>query len=177
MAINSSIKQVKVGSENNFYEEYQVSEYSIILTFTISFFSLDVANWFIGNDFLPNPKFPIIFDQMKSSCQPSGKSFVNMEEAEAVVSYIKKLSEIILENGYELTQEDIGVVTPYSKQVQLICDECSKHFFDNVMIGSAEVFQGKEKPVMIISTVRTDGLIGFVNEPRVRSKLNFKHLS
>lgn len=121
--------------------------------------------------------FPIIFDQMKGSCQPSGKSFVNLEEAEAVIGYIVKLSKVILKNGHELTQQDIGVVAPYSKQVKLIRDECLKKGFDNVMIGTAEVFQGKEKPVMIVSTVRTDGLIGFVDDPRVRSTLNFKHLS
>lgn len=154
---------------------YKLSEFSIILTISFFFFT-DVTDWFIGNDFLPNPMFPIIFDQMKGSCKPNESSFVNMEEADAVVGYIVRLSRVMLKNGHQLTQQDIGVVTPYSKQVQLIRDECSKKGFSEIMIGSAEVFQGQEKPIMIISTVRTDGLIGFVNNPRVRSKFNFKKL-
>lgn len=38
---------------------------------------------------------------------------------------------------------------------------------EDVTVGTAEIFQGKEKPIMIISTVRSDGKLGFVAEERV----------
>lgn len=138
-------------------------------------FIADVTNWFIENDenFLPNSQFPIIFDRITGSCKRSGRSFVNEEEAETVISYIESFSQIILKHGREISQNDIGVITPYSKQVQLIREKCLKKIFGNVMIGSAEVFQGQEKPIIIISTVRTDGTIGFVNDPRVRLKFEY----
>lgn len=158
---------------------------NLLLISTLSFFFADVTNWFIGNDFLPNTKFPIIFDKMKCVCEKVGKSSVNKEEAEAVVVYIEKLSKVILNNGHNLTQRDIGVVTPYSKQAELIREKCSEKDFDNpsahhhrhITIGTSEVFQGKEKPVMIVSTVRTGGSIGFVDNQRVRSKFNLENLS
>lgn len=142
----------------------------LLLISTFFCFFADVTNWFIDNDFLPNPKFPIIFDRFTGNCEKVGNSSVNKEEAEAVVGYIAKLLKVTLNNGHVLTQQDIGVVTPYSKQVELIRKKCSEKDFGDVSIGTSEVFQGKEKPVMVVSTVKTDGTIGFVDNPRVRSK-------
>lgn len=119
---------------------------------------------------LPNTDFPIIFDKTKGNCQFSDPSYFNMEEAQAVVGYIEKLSRITL-NGQRITQRDIGVVTPYAKQVQVIRDMCSEKDFDEIMIATAEIYQGQEKPIIIISTVRTDGILGFVDNARVSPKL------
>lgn len=68
----------------------------------------------------------------------------------------------------KVTQSDIGVVTPYKLQCKVIARECRKNGFENITIGTAEVFQGQEKPIMIVSTVRTGGKLGFVKDPRVR---------
>lgn len=67
-----------------------------------------------------------------------------------------------------ITIHDIGVVSPYKAQCQLLQAECGKVGAANVTIGTAEIFQGQERPIIIVSTVRTDGEIGFVAEPRVR---------
>lgn len=91
-----------------------------------------------------------------------------------MIRHIRKLSQTIL-NDHEISQKDIGVVTPYNKQVQVIRDLCDKNDFQNVTIGTAEVFQGQEKPVIIISTVGTNGVVGFTDDPRVRPKLNFNN--
>lgn len=107
---------------------------------------------------------------MQGSCEKAGASHINRAEAKAVIGYISKLLEVTVDNARKLTQNDIGVVTPYSKQAELIRNKCAENNLRNITIGTSEVFQGKEKPVMIVSTVRTYGEIGFVANPRVRSK-------
>lgn len=64
-----------------------------------------------------------------------------------------------------------GIVTPYRAQCRLICDTLKRHGRDvglgAITIGTAECFQGQERPIIIVSTVRTNGELGFVNSERV----------
>lgn len=63
---------------------------------------------------------------------------------------------------------DIGVVTPYRLQCRRIAQACRVNRFDDITVGTAEVFQGREKPIMIVSTVRSNENISeFINDPRV----------
>lgn len=90
-----------------------------------------------------------------------------MKEVEAVMDYIKELLEIEVK-GRKVIQEDIGVVVPYKLQSKIIKRLCTRLEYDRITIGTAEVFQGQEKPVMIVTTVRTDGKLGFLSDIRVR---------
>lgn len=76
-----------------------------------------------------------------------------MAEVRAVMDEIKKLvnSE---PNGRKVEFSDIGVVTPYKLQCKIIRRLCKRMNYD-ITIGTAEIFQGQEKPIMILSTVRT----------------------
>lgn len=77
------------------------------------------------------------------------------------------------------TEDDIGIITPYAlqvKDIRLQCDAC--HDGKLPKIGSVEEFQGQEKNVIIISTVRAqpkhishDGKygLGFINN---KNRLN-----
>lgn len=49
---------------------------------------------------------------------------------------------------------DIGIVSPYKLQCKKIRQKCDKNRFNDITIGTAEVFQGQERKVMIMSTVR-----------------------
>lgn len=89
----------------------------------------------------------------------------------AIIDYIKQLLGNDDLSKVKVTQSDIGVVTPYKLQCKVIGRECRKNGFTNITIGTAEVFQGQEKPIMIVSTVRTGGRLGFVKDPRVRKTL------
>lgn len=96
-------------------------------------------------------------------------SLYNEEEMQLVLKYIKTLLETKSKNKSfkQIQQSDIGIVTPYRKQRTLLAEKLRRYHYENITIGTAEVFQGKEKPVMIVSTVRSDGKLGFVAEERV----------
>lgn len=90
-----------------------------------------------------------------------------MKEVHAVIEQIKELVNS-KPNNRTIKYADIGVVTPYKLQCKIIGRLCHRLGFSDVTIGTAEVYQGQEKPVMILSTVRTGGVLGFVNSKQVR---------
>ncbi len=101
-----------------------------------------------------------------------GKSRVNRDEA----GWVVKIVEQLLEAG-DLKPSDIGVVSPYNGQVQLLTD-----LFDGkgilagegdeeargLEIRSIDGYQGREKEVIVLSTVRAndDGDVGFLSDRR-----------
>lgn len=99
------------------------------------------------------------------------KSFFNDKEVDVVIKQIQdlfKLKSIAGHTNVTVKEEDIGFVTPYRAQVKRIRDRCSQLGYKKITIGSAEIFQGKEKPVIIVSTVRTHQQLGFVSAAQVR---------
>lgn len=119
---------------------------------------------------LINPKFPIIFESIKGVCkiEINSTSSYNMAEIDAVVIYVRKILKSEKWNNRPVCCSDIGVISPYRSQCNRIRAACDKEGFEGVTVGSAEVFQGQEKPIIIISTVRTtDGTFGFVKNKRV----------
>lgn len=52
-----------------------------------------------------------------------------------------------------LSPRDIGIITPYAMQVRAI--QHSLQTMDEIRIGSVEDFQGLERKIVLISTVRT----------------------
>jgi helicase MOV-10 len=65
-----------------------------------------------------------------------------------------------------VAEKDIGIVTPYTGQVQKLRTGLKKKCWGGVEVGSVEAFQGREKRVVIMSTVRSDRL-GFVGDAKV----------
>lgn len=67
----------------------------------------------------------------------------------------------------KISQSDIGVVTPYKMQRRKIAQACLRSGYGEITVGTAEAFQGQEKAVIIVSTVRSGGTrLGFVNNAR-----------
>lgn len=107
---------------------------------------------------LPHKGCPLIFhgvcgrDLRESSCP----SYYNPEEIKVVINYVMSLLEGKSGLGVRIRCQDIGIVSPYRKQVLKIRAMLEKRGIEGVSVGSTEEFQGQERLVMIISTVRSD---------------------
>lgn len=108
---------------------------------------------------LPDPakrnRFPLIFHGVEGqdSREQSSPSWFNSEECQIVKKYVDLLVKQTRIN--KVKPEDIGIVTPYHKQVQKIKMLLRAHGYGECKVGSVEEFQGSEKRVIIISTVRS----------------------
>uniref|UniRef100_A0A7N1A7T1 RNA helicase n=1 Tax=Kalanchoe fedtschenkoi TaxID=63787 RepID=A0A7N1A7T1_KALFE len=102
-------------------------------------------------DLLPNKDFPVIFYGVQGCDEREGNnpSWFNRFEVSKVVEII---SELTLSN---LNESEIGVITPYRQQVTKISQVLEKSEIRDVKVGSVEQFQGQEREVMIVSSVRS----------------------
>jgi len=104
---------------------------------------------------LPSKGFPIIFHSMDGENLREGNSpsWFNPQEAQQVVRYARLLKE----SRPAIREEDIGIITPYARQVQKIRLALkSQGMGEKIKVGSVECFQGQERRCVIISTVRSD---------------------
>lgn len=106
---------------------------------------------------------------MSGVCQGevAGSSHFNTKEIDVVIEWVKKLLSAKRWKGRKVCLSDIGVVSPYKEQCLQIREELENNGFGGIVVGSAEVFQGQERRIMIISTVRTGNELGFVNNEQV----------
>jgi superfamily I DNA and/or RNA helicase len=71
--------------------------------------------------------------------------------------------------NFELNPADIGVISPYRLQTNLLTKDLEKAKIPNsrlITVDSVERFQGSERKVIIITATRSNGL-GFVGCPLV----------
>ncbi|EAU82858.2 RNA helicase [Coprinopsis cinerea okayama7 len=105
---------------------------------------------------LPKKRFPLIFHGIvgKDQREASSPSFFNVEEA----SQVKKYCKALLDNRkLRLTAEHIGIITPYHAQRCKILDLLHKEVkMRDIKVGSVEEFQGQERRIIIMSTVRSN---------------------
>ncbi|KAI5587494.1 hypothetical protein BDE02_05G036400 [Populus trichocarpa] len=103
-------------------------------------------------DFLPNKEFPVLFFGIQGfdERERNNPSWFNRIEASKVVEVINKLRA-----SGDLDEADIGVITPYRQQVLKIKKVLENWELSDVKVGSVEQFQGQEREVIIVSTVRS----------------------
>jgi len=126
-------------------------------------------------DELPNKnEFPIIFHGVLGIDIQEGNSpsWFNPTEAILVYNYIEKLQKF-KSAGFDLSQ--VGVISPFRKQVEKIRTLLKGRSMANVKVGSVEDFQGQERRVIIISLVRSNAQyvsndlkyhLGFLKHPK-----------
>ncbi|XP_020490711.2 putative helicase mov-10-B.2 isoform X1 [Labrus bergylta] len=113
---------------------------------------------------LPKQGFPLIFHGVMGvdAREASSPSFFNVAEVETLMSYVRKLLETQGKSQGTLAPKDIGIIAPYRKQVQKIrkaLEKVGKDFkfkdMNGLKVGSVEEFQGQERKVIMVSTVRS----------------------
>ncbi len=106
----------------------------------------------------------------KEMTDAEGASKSNRDEAAALVEVVRLLLE-----GGELNAKDIGVITPYNGQVRLISDMFEQMggrdeggLFKGLEVKSVDGYQGREKEVIVFSTVRANDNqeVGFLSDWR-----------
>ncbi|XP_060083408.1 RNA helicase Mov10l1-like [Ylistrum balloti] len=110
---------------------------------------------------LTNKDFPVLFHGIRGEDTREGDSPSWFNPAETV-QVVKYLQGLMRDETHCVVTGDVGVITPYRKQVEKIRLLIDKLGMDMVKVGSVEEFQGQERRVIIISTVRSnERLIGF----------------
>nr|XP_053649516.1 putative helicase mov-10-B.1 isoform X2 [Cherax quadricarinatus] len=124
---------------------------------------------------LPKKNFPLIFHAVKGKDEREGNSpsFFNSLEVSTVIDYVKKLLD---SRNPKIMPKEIGIITPYRKQVEKIRNQLRKmKNTSDLRVGSPEEFQGDERRVIIISTVRASAdhlasdqffKLGFLRNPK-----------
>ncbi|GLC44474.1 Helicase MOV-10 [Pleodorina starrii] len=123
---------------------------------------------------LPNPRVPMLMHHIvgKDEQEANSPSWQNMLEARQVVDYVQKL--LAKRRGGRVSADEIGIISPYKKQVQRI-RVLLRELRDHIKVGSVEEFQGQERRIIIISTVRSSDeyldfdsrhRLGFLSNPK-----------
>ncbi|XP_050412880.1 RNA helicase Mov10l1 isoform X1 [Patella vulgata] len=129
-----------------------------------------LVNW----SMLPTQGVPVVFHGIRGEDLREGNSPSWFNPGEAVLT-VQYLQSLIKHTDLNIDVEDIGIITPYRKQIEKIRLLIEKLGIERVKVGSVEEFQGQERQVVIISTVRSNekllGLdlrhvLGFLSNPK-----------
>ncbi|XP_077429525.1 putative helicase mov-10-B.1 [Vanacampus margaritifer] len=123
------------------------------------------CNPFCKWEYLEKQEFPVIFHGVTGidERESTSPSFFNRAEVLVLVDYVKKLLQTGGKKGLgTISPKDIGIIAPYRKQVQKIRQALNKverelksKDMSALKVGSVEEFQGQEKRVILVSTVRS----------------------
>uniref|UniRef100_G3TCQ4 RNA helicase n=1 Tax=Loxodonta africana TaxID=9785 RepID=G3TCQ4_LOXAF len=110
-----------------------------------------VVTSLLGWEKLPRKGFPLVFHGVRGNEAREGRSpsWFNPAEAVQVMRYCCLLARSL---SSPVSANDIGVITPYRKQVEKIKILLRNVDLTDVKVGSVEEFQGQEYLVVIIST-------------------------
>lgn len=128
----------------------------------------NVANFAIGWNLLPNPNIPVVFHASWTPSDLDGTSQFNCGDIVIVRKYVGSLLRDGI-NGKKVSAKDIGIISPYAAQRERL----QKMYTNGIEIGTVEYFQGREKLIVIVSSVRSKTpTIGFLkNEKRLNVAL------
>ncbi|CAE6410220.1 unnamed protein product [Rhizoctonia solani] len=116
--------------------------------------SSSVTNSLLAWPELGRAGFPIIFENIagQDMREASSPSWYNPMEASRVKDYVRMLRDL---RQPHISTTDIGIITPYNQQVQRIRSLLRANNGEGIKVGSVEEFQGQERKVIIVSTVRS----------------------
>ena len=110
----------------------------------------------------PRADAPVAFLSVAAAERREGTSCANDAEAAAVADVVAGLV-----TGGSVRAADVGVVTPYAAQARLVRQRLGDGAVE-VEVASVDAFQGREKEVVVVSTVRANagGDVGFLSDWR-----------
>jgi len=114
----------------------------------------------------PSADVPVaLLDSDPFEEQKEGDSRANQNEAAWILQIVQQVLQCPTPGG--LAPDEIGIVTPYSAQVQLMRRLLSREG-PALEIASIDAFQGREKELVIFSAVRANagGRVGFLADWR-----------
>ncbi|KAF6757649.1 RNA helicase [Ephemerocybe angulata] len=123
------------------------------------------------NSHLTSTLLPRAAAQRQTDREASSPSFFNIDEVLQVKAYVRDLKD---DRRVRTTDSDIGIIAPYHAQCMRL-RTALRPVADGVKVGSVEEFQGQERKVIIMSTVRSSKdfvdydlrhTLGFVANPR-----------
>ena len=103
----------------------------------------------------------------RDSVSASTQSRSNPDEAKICVSLYSALAKMAEANNINLTGR-VGIISPYADQVRLLRSEFEAAKYD-AEVASIDSYQGKEKDIIIVSTVRAcpeTNSVGFLSDMR-----------
>ncbi|XP_015449490.1 RNA helicase Mov10l1 [Pteropus alecto] len=114
-----------------------------------------VVTALLGWEKLPRKGFPLVFHGVRGNEAREGRSpsWFNPAEAVQVMRYCCLLARSV---SSQVSASDIGVITPYRKQVEKIRILLRNVELADIKVGSVEEFQGQEHLAIIISAVRSN---------------------
>lgn len=117
-----------------------------------------------------NNRYGIYFFNVHGTNMKLGTtSWSNEAEIDRITDMVQKLT------CAGVNDEDIGVISPYYLQVRMIRHTLCDNLGLNIPVGKVEEFQGQEKLIILLSTVRTckenarldvNRQLGFLNCPK-----------
>ncbi|GAB6020040.1 hypothetical protein CHUAL_002787 [Chamberlinius hualienensis] len=137
----------------------------------VAYVDEELSHCLLHWEYLPNKNIPLLFHGIRSQelQEIDSPSWFNPSEIIQVTTYLQSLYHLGIQ------PEDIGIITPYRRQVERIKYLISDLQVKWPKIGSVEEFQGQERKVIIVSTVRSsdDWLVldqrnnmGFLSNPK-----------
>jgi superfamily I DNA and/or RNA helicase len=120
----------------------------------------------------PDWDHPVAFIPVEGTeeLDEEGSSRSNFSEAAKVLSIVDGLLQI-----GDIQTNDIGIITPYNGQVRVLSDLFEQaggrevgEKYSGLEIKSVDGYQGREKEVIVFSTVRANenGEVGFLKDKR-----------
>lgn len=132
---------------------------------------VEVAERMAHFSWLPKPGVPLLFHGVRGENyqEADSPSWCNPAEVYHVIRYLQLLLNA------KVDPENVGVITPYRKQVEKIRNFIRSNDLFPFKVGSVEEFQGQERDVIIVSTVRSHESfveqdviqhLGFIRSPK-----------
>ncbi|OMJ77296.1 hypothetical protein SteCoe_23165 [Stentor coeruleus] len=91
-------------------------------------------------------------------------SIFNLKEIAFIRQIYRQISHLHKRNL------NIGIITPYKKQALMIKDNLTEHYKDDwkidIEVNTVDGFQGREKDIIIFSSVRSGDSLGFLTDKR-----------